>query len=452
MPKLPSEWKVAWLNSYLKRKGQFPQNCPSLWFDDSLQPSRVLADLFLQSTAEQISSWYASVPKECIWSFASALGIAAQRDPVKRSLLVSTIERMDDGGLCNLLDKPSGRADAILGNIDDGDSRFIARMNRFDDGIRTAAPDQVGPRVEVLLSNESHLRFLRVSLKKWKDVHEAIKRCNQCLADPSGRMAPDLKRALCEVLRAFGNALSDSERSVAAIEIDSKHVEPMLRRWLNSQRPDLLEQSIRALTALQLEATDDQSLCAFLAGKNGTAWRRGLAPGDTSLQERVQRILEELPETVSRFSEEGNEFPDGDNTLSTNGEALRVRLAGLEASREWLGAGKSHLRSWQQLMEHLGWIKDFVANAGDPNDPKARLASADLAPYVVTTIGAQLKYDPSQKAGMRLTAKRCLRNLSLAAVGYDTLIKWPIVVRAIEMEFEKRAAAKGGGFFSVFKG
>ncbi len=431
-PKLSSSWKLAWLRSHLQRKGHFPQNCRSLWFVGSFQPNGTLSELLQKATPEQVSTWRASVPPECLWSFATALAGAAQSDPAMRPLLATVIEELDDDGLCHLLDKTSGRAETVLANFATGDVRFEDRLIRFSDGIRMAAPDRIPAHVETLLSLAPHLAFLKVSLNKWGNVRDAINRCKACVVDPSGRLTRELEVALTEVLKALGNALSDSETEISPIEIDVKLVESLLRGWLNPPRHDLLQQAIRAFPAIQLAATDDTSLCGFLAGEHGAAWRRSFPSDDTSLPQRLRIILEQLPDNVS---------------------SLPVRLQGLTAARQWLGPDVVKLNAWQQLMKMLDWVKRLRGKCGSAQEmggPEAVKAAEDLGPLIFRTLGNRLTCDPSKKSLRKLAGTNCLENLSDATIGDNTLLESRLIVLAIEGEYERQGSSKGGGRFAGF--
>lgn len=433
LPKLSSAWKVAWLKSHLQRSnGQFPQNCPSLWFDGSSQPNEVLSELLRNATPEQASAWQASVPAECLWSFAAALAGAAQSDPGKRPLLATVIEKVDDDGLCKLLDKTSGRADAFLANFAPGDARFQDRLGRFSDGIRTAAPDRIAAHVETLLSLAPRLAFLKVSLNRWGSVRDAVGRCKACVVDPSGRLTRELEVALTEVLKALGNALSDTETEISPIEIDVKLVESLMRGWLNPPRNDLLQQAVRAFPMIQLAATDDTSLCSFLAGVGGAAWRRSIPSDDASLQQRLRTILDQLPDNLS---------------------SLPVRLEGLAAARQWLGPDVVKLGAWQQLVKMLEWVKQLrgkFRTARDMNSTEVNTAASDLGPLIFRTLGNRLTCDPSKKNSQKLAGTNCLENLSRATIGDNTLTEALFIVLAIERAYEAQGSSKGGGVFAAF--
>ena len=430
LPKLSASSKIWWLSKYLDKKERFPQGCPSLWHNDLSQQNAVMPELLQQATPAQISIWRQSVPPEFAWSFAAALGAAAQLDPAKRPILISVVEGLDDDGLCKLLDKPSGRADVLLANIAPDNPRFQRRLIQLSDGIRTAPSEQVQLRVEALLSIAPLLPFLKVSLNRWAGVRDAVKRCGSCAVDAAGRPTRPLEIALCEVLKALAVALSEIETQVSPIEIDVKLVESLLRSWWNPQRQELLQSSIRVIPAIQLSATDDTRLCDFLAGERGAEWRRSLPSDDTSLQQRLRSILDQLP----------------DNVLS-----LPVFVAGLVAGRQWLGSDAAKLSTWQQLANMLDWIKRLRGgfdSSHEMNGADVIKAASDLAPLIYLAFGNRITCDSSRKKSKKLSGTRCLENLSFATIGDNTLLESMFVVLAIEHEYERQASSNGGGLLA----
>ena len=420
LPKLSSSLKVWWLKSYLKQKGQFPQDCHSLWFDEK-QPNIVLSELLRSASAtiEQVAGWRASVPPEYVWCYAAALASAVQHDSAKWPLLISEIERLDDDYLCKLLDKASGRADTVLKAIDDDDSRFTAHLIRFNDRIRTAPPDKIVARVETLLAISLHLPLLKKSLDQWDNVRMEIKRCEQYAVATNGRTDVELESVLSNVLKAVAAALSNPVE-VAPIDIDVRIVEPLLRTWLGPKQHELCQRSMALLPKLQLDATKDTALCAFLAGKHGSEWLRKYPAGDTSLPVRLRAILDGLPEFLSTLPE---------------------RLPILIAAQRLLGKEEIiRVRRWKSVLDSLNWLKlrraPFASAEAMTGEEVAREAE-NLAPWLESLLRSHVSYDTRQRGVNRLVGRKYIQDLSNVTIGDNTLLECDVLRMAIERAFEK---------------
>ena len=429
LPKLSSSLKAWWLKNYLRRKEQFPEDCPHLWVDGT-QPNTVVLELLRSSTIEQVSAWSASVPREFAWSFAAALCGAVQYDPAKRPLLVSAIESIDDDGLCKLLEKHSGRGDRVLKTIQPDTSRLLARLKRLEDQIQSAPPDKVTVRVETLLGMSSYFPELR----RWIAVREAIERCKQHGTTSNGRSPGELEASLCDVLKAVSAAISKPDRVVSPIEINVKLVEPLLRSWLGSNQLLLCQQSIILLPKLQLAATDDTDLCVFLASTIGEAWLRRFPRDDSSLTQRLRTILDDLPDNLS---------------------SLSIRLAGLMSAKSWLAVDAGKLSAWVRLKEVLECIKRLRSRSSSASQMKPsdlHEHATDLAPLVFIIFGSRISCDQSKENTKKLSGTKYIENLSRATIGDNTLLEAKMLVFEIEREYEKQSSSKGLGMIKgLFK-
>jgi hypothetical protein len=339
---------------------------------------------------------------------------------------------MDDDGLCRLLDKPTGRADIFLDNLESGDRRFIDRMGQFVDEI-ARTPERIAQRVETLLANAPRLTFVRVALENWGQVRDAIRQCGRFPEESLRKNAAEFEGLLVDAVRAVADALSTDEQPVIPMEVEFKTFEGLFNAWVVPQRRDLIAESRRLYPLVQLKATDDTNLCQFLNSPSFPEWRRGYPPDDPALRERFSRILHELPNAVSLPRDES--LPEGNSHF-------RIRLSGLKAGASLLKESDDQklLGYWQKLDKELSGIKD------PEEELKKFPATERLGPLLFATMRRSLTYNASGKDGKKLSGTGVLDDLCEAIIGKRLLSRSVFTLLAIEQSFE-RSSSEGGGLF-----
>ncbi len=432
--------KLAVLKSILKGSGQFPRNCPSL-FDVSAKGNGVLAELLKQTTADQVKILQKLAPAEFGWNFAAALAVSASSDPQKGSLLLNQIEGLDDDALCKLFDRSSGCANLILNCVRNSvkldQDKFVRRMEAFIAGFRQAPPDQIVDRVEWLIAVSPGLPFQKNLIDRWVKARDAVRHCGQ---SPASQGNGALDASLAHAFKAIATALSDLDTVVTPLETDLALVEALLRGWLRADQAELREQLVKLLPRLQLSSTDDVELCTFVAGPSGAAWLRKYPRNDPALPQRLQSILEELPDNFSSF---------------------HIRLNGLLAASPLLGAVEQQKCDvWRRINEQLKWFKRQREQVKYPSEIKGsdelQFAARALGQLLYQVMSDQIAFDPSQPTTRKLKGAGFLENLSVATIEDKTITENKFILRLIEVqiesEFEAHPPSKGSGkrtgFFS----